>query len=204
MSDLHAREATSDEWDGPVVELVEEGRVCGIVYLDGDSLFAEFNADPDGDAWAFEVPDLQTALDTAAAMLLPQGTSVLSEAPGPTNPEEHPVDRLATEFDLKAAHRGEEDEGFYPLPVAVEILQRCESLGLAVVSLEGFRIEGGWPNPIPGMSVDTGNAHAGEPWPVFLAGCNIQAMALLERWAREPNLTLALEVGDADAERYVL
>jgi len=57
---------------------------------------------------------------------------------------------------------------------------------------------------VPGMAVDTGNAHDGEPWPVFLAGCNVQAMALLVRWAREPGLILALEVGDADGERYVL
>jgi hypothetical protein len=204
MSDLHAREASSAEWDGQVVELVEEGRVSGIVYLDGESLFAEFSPDTDGEAWAFDVGDLQTALDTAAAMLLPQGTSILTDAPTPTGDVEHPVDRLATEFDDKAAHRGEEDEGFYPLPVAVNILRACEALALALVSVEGFRIEGGRPNPIAGMSVDTGKAHDGEPWPVFLAGCNIQAMALLERWAREPSLVLALEVGDSDGERYVL
>jgi hypothetical protein len=204
MSDLHAREATSDEWDGPVVELVEEDRVVGIAYVDGDVLFAEFAPDRDGDAWAFEVSDLQTALDNASAMLLPQGTSVLLEEVIKDDDGEHPVDRLATEFDDLSAHRGEEDEGFYPIDVAARIMARCESLGLAVVSIEGFRLDGEAVSAVPGMSVDTGNAHDGEPWPVFLAGCNIQAMALLERWAREPGLILALEVGDADGERYVL
>jgi hypothetical protein len=54
------------------------------------------------------------------------------------------------------------------------------------------------------MSVDTGEAHDGEPWPIFLAGCNVQAMAVLERWVREPGLLIALEVGDDEGERYVL
>ncbi len=187
------------------MELVEEDRVIGLVYLDGATLFAEFNRDDDGDAWAFEVADLQTALDTAGAMLLPEGTSLLLES-DPTAKEdpEHPVDRLAGEFDGLAAHRGDEDEGFYPLDVATRIVGRCESLGLAVVSLEGFKLEGGWASPIPGMSVDTGDAHAGEPWAIFMAGCNVQAMAVLERWAREPRLVIALEVGDSDGDRYVL
>jgi hypothetical protein len=204
MSDLHAREATSDEWDGPVVELVEDDQVVGIVYLDGEALFAEFAPDSDGDAWAFEVSDLQTALDTASAMLLPQGTSVLLEEGIRPDDGKHPVDRLASEFDDLSAHRGHEDEGFYPIDVASRIMGRCENLDLAIVSVEGFRRNEESVNSVPGMSVDTGDAHGGEPWPVFRSGCNIQAMALLERWAREPGLLLALEVGDADGERYVL
>jgi len=204
MSDLRAREGSSSEWDGPVVELVEESRVVGVVYLDGTALFAEFSPDADGDPWAFEVGELQTALDSAAAMLLPEGTSLLVEEAIDESDAEHPVDRLATEFDELAAHRGDEDEGFYPLDVAVRIVRRCEAVGLAVVSLEGFRLDGGWANPIAGMSVDPGEAHDGEPWPIFLAGCNVQAMAVLERWASEPKLVLALEVADSDGDRFVL
>ena len=205
MTDLHAREASKDEWDGPVVELVEDSGVVGVVYLDDDVLFAEFNRDDDGDAWAFEVADLQTALDTAAAMLLPEGTSLLLESdPAQSEDAGHPVDKLAAEFDELAVHRGDEDEGFYPLNVAARVVQSCESLGLAVVSVEGFKLDGGWASAVAGMSVDTGDAHAGEPWPVFMAGCNVQAIALLERWVREPNLTVALEVGDVDGDRFVL
>ncbi len=208
MSDLHAREASSDEWDSPVVELVEEGRVVGAAYLDGTTLFAEFVPAAEGDAWAFEVADLQVALDTASAMLSPEGTALLLEegtnGDADEENEQHPVDRLAKEFDSLAAHRGDEDEGFYPLGVATRILGQCESLGMAVVSVEGFRLQGGWANAISGMSVDTGNAHAGEPWAVFMAGCNVHAMAVLERWAREPGLVIAVEVGDSDGNRYVL
>ncbi len=203
MSDLRAREAHGEGWDRPVVELVEEERVVGIVYLDGDTVLAEFDLGEDDDAWAFEVTDLQTALDTARAMLLPEGTALLVE-PTAGIGKEHPVDRLAAEFDEAAVHRGDEDEGFYPPQVAGRLMQRVEALGLAVVTIEGFRIHQDWVEPIPGMSVDVGDAYDGELWPVFQAGCNVQAMALLERWAREPGIALALEVGDADGDRYVM
>lgn len=204
MSDLRAREASSGEWDGPVVELIEESRVVGLVYQDGATLFAEFTPDAEGESWAFEVADLQTALDTAAAILLPEGTSLLVDEPSVDDDAEHPVDKLAEEFDELAAHRGEEDEGFFPPGVAAQIVRHCESTGLAVVSVEGFRHYGDWVDPVAGLAVDIGRAHDGEPWPVFLAGCNVQAMAVLERWAREPDLVLALEVGDSDGDRYVL
>lgn len=204
MSDLRAREASSTEWDQPVVELIEGDRVVGMAYVDDDVLYAEFALDDDGDAWAFEVADLQRALDTAAAMLLPDAEGVLAGADRPDTGDEHPVDVLASEFDARAAHRGEEDEGFYPPQIASRLVQRAEVLGLAVVSLEGCRFDGGETVSIPGLAVDIGAAHDGEPWPMFLAGCNVQAMALLERWAREPKLVLSIEVGDDDGERYLL
>lgn len=202
MSDLHAREASGIEWDRPVVELVEDGRVVAIVYVDDEVLYSEFSLDEDGDAWAFEVADLQRALDTAAAMLLPDPEVVLRDAA--VESDENPVDVLAAEFDTQSAHRGEEDEGFYPVQIAGRIVQRAEVLGMAAVSLEGCRLVAGDVTAVPGMSVDIGQAHDGEPWPMFLAGCNVQAMALLERWAREPGLLLSIEVGDDDGERYLL
>lgn len=204
MSDLRAREASDTEWDGPVVELVEDQRVVGIVYLDEGTLYAEFSPDEDGEPWAFEAGDLQTALDTAAAMLLPEGDRILGDAAPDLGADQHPVDVLAEEFDSKAAHRGEEDEGFYPLQVAGRLVQRAEVLGLAVVSLEGCRVEGGEAVSIPGLAVDIGAAHQGEPWPTFLAGCNVQAVAVLEKWGRTPGLVLSIEVGDDDGERYLL
>lgn len=201
MSDLHAREASSAEWDQPVVELVEDGTVVGIVYVDEDVLYAEFSPDDEGDAWAFEVGDLQRVLDTAARMLLPE--AAVEPAARPAGAD-HPVDVLAAEFDTRAIHRGEEDEGFYPPQIAARLVQRAEVLGLAVVSMEGCRIDDGEVTPVPGLSVDIGDAHDGEPWPTFLAGCNVQAMALLERWAREPRVAISIEVGDDEGERYLL
>lgn len=205
MSDLRAREGSSSEWEGEVVELVEDGHTVGVVYRDGETLLSEFVPAVAGEPWAFEVADLQTALDTARAMLMPEGTALLSDrGPALGEDDEHPVDRLATEFDEFAAKRGEEDEGFYPKEVAGRIIAACDVLGLAVVAIEGFRMDIESPTPITGMSVDTGDAHDGEPWPIFMAGCNVQAAAVLERWSREPGLVIALEVADADGDRYVL
>jgi hypothetical protein len=199
MSDLHAREASSAEWDQPVVELVEDGTVVGIVYVDDEVLFAEFSPDRDGDAWAFDVSDLHRALDTAARMLLPD------PEPAPAvQGDDHPVEVLAAEFDEQAVHRGEEDEGLYPPRVAARIVQVAEVVGLAVVSMEGCKLESGEVVTVPGLSVDIGDAHDGEPWPMFLAGCNVQAMALLERWTREPGVVISIEVGDDEGERYLL
>lgn len=202
MSDLRAREASRDDWDGPVVELVEDEAVVAIVYQDGDTLLAEFVTAIDGDPWAFEVADLQTALDNARAMLLPEGAALLADEVSAD--DTHPVDRLAAEFDDEAVRRGPEDEGFFTVRVAAAILRRCESLGLAMVGLEGFRVAGESLTQVPSLTADPGRAHDGEPWPVFLAGSNVQAMAVLERWAHEPDLLVALEVGDDDGERYVL
>lgn len=199
MSDLHAREASNAEWDQPVVELVEDNTVVGIVYVDDEVLYAEFSTDRDGEAWAFDVSDLHTALDTAARMLLPDA----APAPAPTG-DQHPVEVLASEFDESAVHRGEEDEGLYPPRVAARIVQVSEVVGLAVVSMEGCRIQGGEVVTVPGLSVDIGDAHDGEPWPMFLAACNVQAMALLERWSRESDVVISIEVGDDEGERYLL
>lgn len=203
MSDLRAREASSEEWDQPVVELVEDDRVVGLAYVDDDVMYVEFSPDEDGEPWAFEVADLQRTLDTAAIMLLPDPAQVLA-ADTRRDDDEHPVDVLAAEFDSRAVHRGTEDEGFYPLPIAARLVQRAEVLGLAVVTMEGCRIESGFVTPVRGTKVDLGEAHAGEPWPTFLAGCNVQAMAHLERWVNEPDLVVSIEVGDDEGERYLL
>lgn len=183
-----------------MVELVEEGRVVGIAYLEEGTMLVEFHPDEDGAAWAFDVADLQRVLDIAAAML---GVDEF-EAPAPLPDGSHPVDRLATEFDASADFRGEEDEGFYPVPAAAAITARCESLGLAVVSMEAFTRVGDDLQPVPGHQVDLADAHAGEAWLTFQAGCNVQARALLERWSNRSGLIVAIEVADGTGERFVL
>jgi hypothetical protein len=202
MTDLHVRESTEGEWDMPVVELVEDGRVVGIAYLDDIELLAEFYPDDEGEPWAFDVSDLQRALDTAQAMLLPEGTDALAD--GADIGDQHPVDVLASEFDDAAARRGEEDEGFYPRSVVAAILRRAEELDLAVVSLEGVIVHDGWVEPLSTHAADIGAAHDGEPWPAFKAGCNVLAGAYLERWPDREGFAIALEVADRDGDRYVL
>lgn len=198
MTDLRARETTPPDWDGIVVELVEEDRVVGIAYLEDGVAMAEFYPDEETEPWVFDVADLQRVLDTAAAMLGVEGTTTGESS------DADAVDRLAEKFDAAAEYRGEGDEGFYPVPVAVAIAAQAEALGLAVVSLEGFTLSDGAPVPASGLHTDIAAAHQGEAWPTFRAACNIQARALLERWVNRTGLVVAMEVGDSDGERYVL
>jgi hypothetical protein len=204
MTDLHAREVEGDPEEGPLVELVEEDRVVGVVYFDEDATYVEFNADEDGSAWAFDVEDLQRVLDTARAIVDPDGTFVL-EGPAPTERNGHPVDVLAERFDTAAAMRGEEDEGFYPPAAVAQIITACNELDLAVIVLEGMTREEDEVVPIPGLTAELGQTQAGEAWPVFRAGCNVGAEAMLERWGpRDDRFVIAVEVADRDGETYVL
>lgn len=201
MASLIAREGRLPDWDGPVVDITEDGKRVGYVYIDGGQLFAEFVSSVDGEAWAFEVEDLQRVLDVAAVMLDP-GTDTEPVAVEEGAP--HPVDHMATVFDPQAMRRGDEDEGFYPLGVALTMVRAAAELDLAVVSLEGFTVNEGWIAPVAGCDVDLGLAHDGEAWPIFKAGCNVQAEAVLEKWPRKAGFGVAVELADSSGERYVM
>lgn len=204
MTDLHAREIEPEDSDEPMVELVEEDRVVGVVYFEDGATYAEFYPDEEGDAWAFDVADLQKVLDTARAIVDPDAPLVLDGLAVPTG-EDDPVDALATRFDDSAAFRGEEDEGFYPVTVVASIIEACNELDLAVVSLEGVTVQDHGVSPLLGHSAQIGEAHAGEVWPVFRAGCNVHAEAVLQRWAgRDSRFAVAIEVADRNGERFVL
>ena len=206
MSDLHARERNDPEWGRPVADLIEDDEVVGLAYEDEGELLVEFYPDADGEPRLYDVADLQRVLDTVVSMLggAIEATPEAAGEPGPAGPEEHPVDALAAQFDRRAARRGPEDEGFYPYDVATGIIERCRDLSLAVVSMEGFTLHPDRIDPVGGCSADLGDAFRGEPWPTFLAACNLQAMTLLERWPRRANFVVAFEVQDAAGEVFVL
>lgn len=207
MSDLHARERQDLEWGRPVADLIEEDAVVGMAYEDEGQLLVEFYPDADGEPRLYDVADLQRVLDTVGAML---GAEAAAEDDGlgrlsaESAPGAHPVDVLAAEFDERAVRRGPEDEGFYPPEAAAGIINRCGELGLAVVEIEGFTVHSDREDRVPGCSADLGTAYRGEPWAAFLAGCNLQAMALLERWPRRASFALTFEVQDATGEVFVL
>ena len=206
MSGPPARERQDPEWGRPVADLIEDDEVVGLAYEDEGDLFVEFYPDADGESRLYDVADLQRVLDTVVSMLggAPEPAPEMAGEPGTGRPEEHPVDTLATQFDRRAARRGPEDEGFYPYDVATGIIARCNDLGLAVVSMEGFTLHPDRIDPVGGCSADLGDAFRGEPWPTFLAGCNLQAVTLLERWPRRPSFAIAFEVQDAEGEVFVL
>lgn len=204
MSDLHARERQDPEWERPVADLIEEDEVVGMAYEDEGQLLVEFYPDAEGEPRLYDVADLQRVLDTVGAML------GIEPEPGETDDAkaaeaaEHPVDVLAADFDERAARRGPEDEGFYPLEAAAGMVQRCGELGLAVVAMEGFSLHRDGEDAVAGCSADLGSIYRGEPWAAFVAGCNLQAMSLLERWPRRPNFAVTLEAQDASGEVFVL
>jgi hypothetical protein len=207
MSDLHARERQDLEWGRPVADLIEEDEVVGMAYEDEGQLLVEFYPDGDGEPRLYDVADLQRVLDTVGAMLGAEpdaGPDALGALLPERSSGEHPVDALAAEFDERALRRGPEDEGFYPPEAAAAIINRCGELGLAVVAIEGFTLHSDREERVPGCAADLGTAYRGEPWAAFLAGCNLQAMALLERWPHRVSFAVSFEVQDAAGEVFVL
>lgn len=206
MSDLHARERQDLEWGRPVADLIEDDEVVGMAYEDEGELLVEFYPDSEGEPRLYVAADLQRVLDTVSAMLGAGDADAIDggETADDAAPAEHPVDVLAAEFDRRALRRGPEDEGFYPMEAAVGIINRCGELGLAVVALEGFTLHSGAEAKVAGCAAKLAAAYQGEPWSAFLAGCNLQAMALLERWPRRAGFTVTFEVQDAAGEVFVL
>lgn len=200
MSDLTARESSRPGWDGIVVDLIEDGGLVGYVYEDDGVVYAEMLPDEEGDAWAFEVADLQRALDVAIAMLAPDLATEPAPAPGAPDP----LSVIASEFDSTALRRGPDDEGFYPLDAVLALGRRAAEVGLALASLEGFTLHEEGETPVAGCEADLADAHAGEPWPTLVAGCAVQAEALLEKWPRRRDFAVALELMDPSGERFVL
>ncbi len=198
---MWAREAERPDWDGLVVDIIEDDVPVGMAYEDAGEILVEFFPDADGEPRVLSVAEVQVVLDTVGAMFA-------DDAPGgedrPDTGGIDPIDHLASEFDALAAKRGAEDEGFYPLPVARRIVMACEALDLAVATLEGFTVVGGEVETTRGLRAAVAEAHRGEPWGLFRPSCNTLAAAVLERWATEDEIVVALEVEDSSAEVYVL
>jgi len=199
MDRIYVSERDDPDWPDPVVDLLADGRYVGMAYTRDDRLHVEFLPSPE--PCAFDLTELQRALDVAAAIL--SGGYENLEAPAQEGGSSG-IDALAAEFDPLAVRRGPEDEGFYPTDVAAQIVRRCGDLGLAVISLEGVAVHSAMVDPVAGCSSDIGDAYRGEPWAAFLAGCNTKASALLERWPHRSSFAVAFEVEDDAGEQYVL
>jgi hypothetical protein len=196
MSPFRLRETSRTDWEGTVVEVWdEENELVAQVWRDGDEVLVEFGLDADGDPFVLDVGDLLTALDNATRML---GDGSEDDA------DVDPIERLAEEFDHLAVHRGPEDEGFFPPQIAVPFIRRCESLGLAVVGMEGFHEVAGEVQPAPGHRIDLSDIGGDEAWATFRASCNVQAEAVMARWPRTPGFLVAFEIRDAQGEDYVM
>ncbi|HSG79590.1 MAG TPA: hypothetical protein VLD62_08425 [Acidimicrobiia bacterium] len=198
---MWAREAERPDWDGLVVDIIEDDAPVGMAYEESGEVLVEFFPDADGEPRVFSATDIQVVLDTVGAMFA-EGVPDASATPAEGGVD--PIDYLASEFDALAAARGAEDEGFYPLSVARRIVAACEALDLAVASVEGFTVVAGELEKARNLNVTIAEVHRGEPWGLFRSSCNTQAAAVLERWITEGTIVVALEVEDASGDVYVL
>ncbi len=185
-----------------------------MVFWDGEESVVQIYPDHDGDVHDLETGDLLRVLDMAVRIVTPldqleeedQGDYL--EAFNATAPEgewdeELPATRaLTAEFDSRVVFRAEDGEGFFNRDTAIELVERCEQLGLAVVEIDGFDLEGSVliPRAELGVFVD---APTGMDFSVRAAAANAQVRAALEAWPGRPSLVAAIVVQQPDGESFV-
>jgi hypothetical protein len=213
MLPLRIVETDRPDFEEPVVELWREDDFVGMVFWDGEESIVQIYPDSDGDVHDIEVEDLLRVLDLAIRIVTP--ADQLGEDEGDylagfnaTAPEgawddEDPATRALTdEFDDRVVLRTEDGEGFFDRDVALEMLSRCEELGLAIIEAAAFDLEGAVLIPRPEMGVAIA-APGGLDWGVRRAAANAQIRAALEAWPSRPTLVAAFVIQQSDGESFV-
>lgn len=214
MLPLRIVETERPEFDEPVVELWREEEFVGMVFWDGEESIVQIYPDNSGDVYDIEMSDLMRVLDLAIRIVTPpdeedgaDGGAYL-EAFNESMPEgewdeEAPATRaLTAEFDGRVVFRAEDGEGFYNKATALEIVERCEQLGLAAIELDGFDLEGAVLIPRAELGLVIG-APGDLGWSVRAAAANAQMTAALEAWPSRPSLVAALVIQQSDGEAFV-
>lgn len=212
MIPLRIVETDRPEFDEPVVELWRDDDFIGMVFWDGEEAVVQIYPDGAGDVHDVEVNDLLRVLDTAARIVVPE--SLLEDegeylqAFNDSIPEgewddEHPATAaLVNEFEEKVVFRTEDGEGFYDRQTALDMVDRCDELGLAIVELDGFEMKRTALMPRPELTV----AIAAPPnldWGVQKAAANAQVRSALEGWPAESSLVAALLIQQPDGEKFI-
>jgi len=215
MLPLRIVETDRPEFDEPVVELWRDDEFVGMVFWDGEESIVQIYPDRDGDVYDLEIGDLMRSLDMAIRIVTPLDQFDEEEGEGPFLQgfnagvpegewdEESPATSAFTgEFDSQVVFRAEDGEGFYSRDTALEMVARCEQLGLAVVEIDAFDLEGSVliPRPELGIFVD---APTGMEFSVRAAAANAQVRAALETWPGRPSLVGALVVQQPDGESFI-
>lgn len=214
MLPLRIVETDRPEFDEPVVELWREDEFVGMVFWDGEESIVQIYPDGVGDVHDIEMGDLMRVLDLAARIVTPldqladdDGGDYLrafnEAAPEGEWDEEDPATRsLTAEFDTRVVFRAEDGEGFFDRDTAIEIVERCEQLGLAAIEVDGFDLEGAV--LIPRAELGIVIAAPGDiGWGVRAAAANAQVRAALESWPSRPTLVAALVIQQSDGESFV-
>ncbi len=213
MIPLRIVESEREGFDQPVVELWRDDEFIGMVFWDEDVVVVQIYPDDAGDVHDLEARDLMRVLELAERIVAPdeysddeQGDFEIRIAPtdgGDGWGNEDPATlQLVAEFDPQAAHRTADGEGFFPLGVAEAFIERCEEIGLAVVEMEGFDLEGEALVPRPNLNL-TVRAPGIDEWSLFRSVANGQARDTLASWRPRPTLVVAFVVQEPGGDTFV-
>ncbi len=214
MLPLRIVETDRPEFDEPVVELWREDEFVGMVFWDGEEAIVQIYPDGAGDVHDIEMGDLMRVLDLAARIVTPLDQLEDEESgdylqafnegvPEGEWDEEDPATRaLTADFDARVVFRAEDGEGFFSRDTCMEIVDRCEQLGLAVIEVDGFDLEGAVLIPRAELGLVI-SAPSDIGWGVRAAAANAQVRAALESWPTRPSLVAALLIQQSDGETFV-
>jgi hypothetical protein len=213
MLPLRIVETDRPEFDEPVVELWRDNAFVGMVFWDGEETIVQIYPDDGGDVHDLEVGDLIRVLDMAIRIVAPPDAYEEDEeqylqgfnpqAPeGEWDDESTETNALTSEFDVRVVYRADDGEGFYDRDTALELVTRCVELGLAVVEMDGFDLDGTQLKHRPELGVYV-DAPAGIDWSTRAAAANGQVRAALESWPDTPSLVAAFVVQQPDGESFI-
>ncbi len=212
MLPLRIVETDRPDFDEPIVELWREEEFVGMVFWDGEETIVQIHPDRDADVHDLELGDLVRVLELAARIVAPEDEldddgdfleGFNAGVPEGAWDEESPsTAALTDEFDDRVVLRTDDGEGFFAVDTALDLVGRCDQLGLAVISVDGFDIDGPVLIPRPELGIAIA-APGGLDWPVRVAAANAQIREALEGWPRRPTLVAAFVIQQPDGETFV-
>jgi len=214
MIPLRFVETDRADFDEPVVELWRGDEFVGMVFWDDSTAILQVYPDGEGDVHDLAINDLIRVLDMAEQIVTPEEFRTAPpghdlEVPadftgnGSDWSDEHPATlTLVGEFDPLAAYRSDDGEGFFPRPVAVDFVTRCNELDLAVVEIEGFDLVMGELRARPNLVLALTLPGVGD-WSTFRPTINAMAAETLSGWPDRETLVVAFVVQQPDGETFV-
>ena len=218
MIPLRVVETDRDDFEEPVVELWRDGEFVGMVFWDVDVAVLQVYPDADGDVYDLDLGDVFRALGLAEAIVTPEEFRVEDEGVGGIEfsvdgdeavtdddgwEDEHPATvALVNAFDPLATHRSVDGEGFFSRQVSFDFIARCDELGLAVVEMEGFDLDGAVLKPRPQLVLGV-SLPGMTDWSVFQPAANALAQDRLSDWPTRSTLVVAFVVQQPDGSTFV-
>jgi len=210
MLPIQMVETERDDFDGTIVEMWRGDDFVGMVFWDGEVPIVQFYPDGSGDVQDLDVREIQGLLDTAVKIIDPHAyddelsdlRDAVAEAAGAAD-ELHPgTAALLAEFDERAVHRTEDGEGFFRRSDAGEFIAKCEELGLAVVEMEGFDLDGDTLSSRPNLDLVV-KPQKIMSWAEFSTYANATAADKLGVWPSRDSLVVAFVIQQPDSETIV-